>query len=486
MRKSVKTLFGFLIVLCLPGFVFLAGCDRLNPAPDTTRPVSAPLAQNPAPTSSTIATQSTAKVKRTDLAALLKLRGRVVAKKEVPLFFRQPGWIKSLNIKIGDQVDKGALLAEEEDLDLEERIHAAKVALESARTALIRAQLPAAPTRSAVAAQDVAAAQSEVDVTKAKLDQLKASLTADDLTPYRNAVEQARLEVTKAQTDYDKYAYLHGFESSPEGRELYAANLRHQNAQAALARVLRGPRPEEIAVVEADVKSREAILQSAKAVFDYELLLEQSVAVQRQTAIRAAQSDVRSREDEVVRLQNRADALKLLAPFAGSIVSLDAQLGDKVNPFQSVGVLADPSEIEIEVEVSQEDMLRVSQGLEVQVVMDGYPNQNYKAKVSQIPSKPILWQGKEVYQVHLQFSDTAKPPATIRMGSDVTIPVMRSKVLVVPVAALAGDEAKRYVEVPSDNGTRKVSVGVGLTSDADAEILSGLREGDTVVVPPAR
>lgn len=422
------------------------------------------------------------KVSRADLSVKLKLRGRVVARNEVPLFFRRAGWIRSSDLQIGTQIEKGALLAELDDPALEDQIQAARFSLEMARVAFAQAQVPLAPGRIAAAADAITAAQRDVDTAKLRLEKAKIRPPEQDLVSFRAAVEKARVAVTLAQNEYDRFGWQRGGQASAEARVLHAATLDLQTAQADLDRALKGTRPEDIAILEAEVRAAEAVMQVAKSNHEYELQAEQTRAEQREAAIKRAQAEVSLRDGEVARLQGRLQDLKLVAPFSGSIVSLEVRAGDKVNPFQTLAILADPSDIEIEANVPEDDMLQVSIGQDAQLVMDGFPNQRYKAKVAQIPSKPMLWQGKQVYQVRLDFAGDERAPATIRMGSDVEFNVIKSKVLLLPVGALLGDEGRRYVEVPSGSSTSKVNVVVGSTNGTYAEVVSGLREGDSVVV----
>lgn len=481
MNRGITDFQRFLLLILLSA-ALLQGCDRPSFLEDRANRTSAYAASGQTPVLPDAA-DTVVKVRRADLSAPLKVRGRVASESEFSLSFPRGGWLKSLDVRVGDQVEKGAPLAELEDPDLEDQVHSATSRLEAARAALAQAKLPPAPGKSLTAAESVTAAQRNVDIAALRLARLKAPPKEDELTPYRVAIEKARVAVAKAQDDYDQYPRLRSVETSPEGRALRLATLDLEVAQANLARVIKGPRAEDLAMAEADVRSAEAALQVAIASYNYEVQVEEVRALQQQVAIAAGETEVGLREAEVERLRSRMEQTKLAAPFSGSIVSLEARVGDQVRPFQTLGVLANPNKLEVEATVPEEDILQVYVGQEAQVVMDGFPSQRYKAQVRQVASKPTLWQGKQVYQARLAFSNVASVPATIRMGADIYLSVNKSKVLVVPVASLHSDGSKRYVEVSAGNGTRKVPVTVGLTGDSEAEIVTGLREGDPVLVP---
>ena len=55
------------------------------------------------------------------------------------------------------------------------------------------------------------------------------------------------------------------------------------------------------------------------------------------------------------------------------------------------------------------------------ISLDGYPGQRLTGRVTAIASEPTLWQGKNSYEVGIDFDDPTLVPPAMRMGADVTI-----------------------------------------------------------------
>ncbi|MBU0492705.1 MAG: efflux RND transporter periplasmic adaptor subunit, partial [Chloroflexi bacterium] len=188
------------------------------------------------------------------------------------------------------------------------------------------------------------------------------------------------------------------------------------------------------------------------------------------------------------RLDRATERLKdaqLIAPLDGIVISLDAKVGNNVDPYTLVGVLADPTELEVDATVPEADVGPVALGQVVHVTLDAYPDKVYPAQVKAVSSQAVIWQGKQAYHVTVVFDEPGGVPATIRMGADVRI-IVRTKdnVLIVPTQAIYTVAGESYVEVVGTDGRRqRMAVVTGLANETETEVVSGLQEGDVVVIP---
>jgi membrane fusion protein (multidrug efflux system) len=181
------------------------------------------------------------------------------------------------------------------------------------------------------------------------------------------------------------------------------------------------------------------------------------------------------------RLQSRLEEAKLRAPFDGAIVALDAQVGDNLQVYQKIGVIADPSRPIVAASVFEEDIPRVSVGQAAAIKFDGYPTQTFAGKVSQVGVQPIPSQGKNAYEVTLKFDDPASVPASLREGAEVSIAAQtRSDSLLVPARAVTREGIQSYVQVMREGGATRVPVQLGASDGTSTVVLAGLQEGDTV------
>lgn len=160
-------------------------------------------------------------------------------------------------------------------------------------------------------------------------------------------------------------------------------------------------------------------------------------------------------------------------------------MGDGLDAYQPIGLIADPSRLTVVANVLETDIYDVSVGQAVTIKLDAYPNRSLSGQVSQIPLRPIAWQGKNAYEVVLAFDDPANLPATVRQGADVSISAQsKPDVLWIPANAIMTKSGQSYVELVQDNGASTlVMVQLGVSDGTRTEVVTYLREGDTVKLP---
>ncbi len=200
--------------------------------------------------------------------------------------------------------------------------------------------------------------------------------------------------------------------------------------------------------------------------------------------LQALSREVEYRQALVKRAEDKLAQTKLAAPFNGLILSLEVIPGTWVQPYQAIGAIADPSQLQVEASIDAADIGRVALAQPATVTLDAYPNSQFTGTVKQIASKATIWQGKQVYNVIVGFDEGQTVPATIRMGADVDLKTrIRANVLTVPSSAIFIDGGHKYVEVIEGNKVNRLEVETGISSGTRTEILAGLREGQTVRVP---
>jgi len=297
----------------------------------------------------------------------------------------------------------------------------------------------------------VTEAQYYYDLSKLDLGlaQKNAAVKAVELEVNAKQVELARLDVQAAQTEYDRQRYgADPARAAGAALELQKANLTYEQAQA-----------------------RYRAAEAGKDAYQLQItLLERKVTYWKTRLDRAT-----------LRLKDA----QLTAPFDGIIISLDAKVGDNVDPYTLIGVVADPTDLEVDLTVPEADFGQVALGQTARITLDAYPGQVYQGQVKAISDKAVVWQGKQAYHVIVVFKEPQSVPATIRMGADVQI-VVRTKenVLIVPTQAIYTVAGESYVEVVGSGGRRqRVGVVTGLSNETETEIVGGLQEGDVVFIP---
>jgi HlyD family secretion protein len=184
------------------------------------------------------------------------------------------------------------------------------------------------------------------------------------------------------------------------------------------------------------------------------------------------------------------------APFAGVVISKDAQPGEMISPVSAgggftrtgIGTIVDMSSLEIEVDVNETYINRVVNGMRVEAVLDAY--QDWRIPAHVITTIPSADRQKATVKVRIGF-DRLDPRILPDMG--VKVSFLRDE----PVAAQAGTAAPRVlvpkgavktadgrsiVFVLKNDRVERRAVSVGLENGDQVEVLSGVSAGERVVV----
>ena len=222
--------------------------------------------------------------------------------------------------------------------------------------------------------------------------------------------------------------------------------------------------------------------ESSVRISEAQLLSKQAPA--RQADIAAAEARVRQASADVARSSATAANTVLTAPVAGIITQVNIKAGEALPVGPAVTMLGD-SPLRIEMFVSEIDIPRVQLAQTGAIVLDAFPGTKFKLGVSEIDPGATDKDGVSKYRVKLDFvyrHDTFK----IGMTGDTEIVIAeRSQVLTVPRrAVLERADGTEYVRVQKPDGTteeRTVTVGID-GADGEIEVMTGLQDGETVIV----
>jgi len=214
-----------------------------------------------------------------------------------------------------------------------------------------------------------------------------------------------------------------------------------------------------------------------------------------QAKIDLAQAQVAAAESRVQVAQQAVDNCTIKAPFAGIVVSKDAQVGEMVSPISAGGgftrtgiaTIVDMNSNEIEVDVNESYIARVKDGQPVNAILDAYPDWEIPAKVRTII--PSADRQKATVKVRISFLKL-DPRILPDMGIKVTFLGAEPEkkpgkdapaAPLVSQSAVRDDGGKKVVFLVKDDHVERRAVTVGGSRGSDAEIVAGLAVGDTVV-----
>jgi RND family efflux transporter MFP subunit len=214
-----------------------------------------------------------------------------------------------------------------------------------------------------------------------------------------------------------------------------------------------------------------------------------------QAKIALAQSQVVSAETRIQEAQQAVDNCTIRAPYAGIVVSKDAQVGEMVSPVSAGGgftrtgiaTIVDMNSNEIEVDVNESYISRVQDGQPVTAILDAYPDWEIPSRVRTII--PSADRQKATVKVRISFLKL-DPRILPDMGIKVTFLGAEQKKaagadvasILIPQSAVHEDNGKKIVFLVKDDKTERRAVTLGGSRGSDTEVIAGVSVGDTVVV----
>jgi len=208
--------------------------------------------------------------------------------------------------------------------------------------------------------------------------------------------------------------------------------------------------------------------------------------------IDATQEQVQAADARIRMAQQDLDNCTVRAPFAGVVVSKDAQVGEMVSPVSAGGgftrtgiaTIVDMNSNEIEVDVNEAYIARVQPGQPVTAVLDAYPDWKIPSHVRTVI--PTADRQKATVKVRISF-DKLDPRILPDMGVKVTFlgdePATPSATrVVVPQGAVRQDNGQSVVYLYRDGKVERRAVRVGATQGNDVEVIAGVADDDRLVV----
>lgn len=175
----------------------------------------------------------------------------------------------------------------------------------------------------------------------------------------------------------------------------------------------------------------------------------------------------------------RLDDHFITAPVAGEVLRSDLKIkvGDMVQPSQTLYVVGDPDELQIDAQVDEEDIVKVAPGQKALIRADAFPGQVLEGNV--IRMTPYGDPVGRTYRIHIELPrDT---PFISGMTTEINIVVRQeADALLVPLSAISGNA----VWTVRDGRAERVPVTLGAIGSGKVEILSGLEDGTSFIVQP--
>jgi len=191
-------------------------------------------------------------------------------------------------------------------------------------------------------------------------------------------------------------------------------------------------------------------------------------------------------ERELKDTQTIIEGTKIIAPISGTILSLDAAVGNTVDT-SPVIVMADLSQLQLDFYMDETDWDLIAVGNQAEISFDALPDQTFTGQVTQVDTE--LYQINNISAVTGTIQlDGMADQIELPIGTSATIEIIHERadnVVLVPIEALQETTPGRYIVYLVENGIlTKRDVEIGLQDQIYAEVKSGLIAGDVVSTEP--
>ncbi len=474
-----------------------------------------------------------AKAKRGEIRSELQLSGTIEAESRVSVIPKISGRIISLSGSEGDRVKKGYPLAVIEHEELKLAVQQAEATLEAAESAFsqtqqlakVRVHSQVAQAKALLNAAEVSLLQvkelaeirtvTQIDQAEAGLKSLEANLEKiktgardEDRRQAEAGLKQAKASLVNAQNNYARMEELfkngaisqQSLENSQTQLDVMIAQ--HKIATEQLQLIDNGAREEDIQAMEAQVEQAKAALRLAQAqastkTWEKDIALAQSQVDTAQAGLTsaAALEKAKSWEAEITTAktaQTQASiALKLAkkrlrdatieAPIDGIVSQRYLDLGGMAVPTAPLFEIVDIDTVKATADVIEVHLSQVALNQQASINIDGI-NTPISGTISYI--SPTLQPMQRTAKVEIRIDNLE---GTLRPGmfAKVTVPVeVHTDAILVPRTSLIEDAQTKTqnVFVVEAGVSERRPVEIGLSRGGEVEIVSGLNEGDSVVI----
>lgn len=406
-------------------------------------------------------------IQRGSLGTLVSATGSLEPTARSELAFLASGQVLEVLVERGDEVDEGQLLARLDTSDLE-------LALEDAETTQRLQEIAFDQLTAGAGEYDLTASRAAVYGAAAQLQQLLQGPDPEAVQVAQLNLEVARNALWISQISRDRIRYNEG-ESvnwSLACRQVDRDQMTVNIAEQQLINAQQGVDQYEIAGARAAVAQAQAALN---------LLLEGPDEVD--LALAEVQIEQAALAVEQARLA-LADA-EIHAPFAGTVAELRIEAGELVGAGTSVIVLMNNREVQLDVLVDEIDVAQIVEGQSATIMLDALPEAEVEGTVTFVAPNATVEGGVVSYRVVITLEPTDAPIRVGMTGTAGIVTEVLEDVLLVPNWAVRLDRTtgEAFVNIRRENGrVEEVAIELGMYGNEFSEVLSGLEEGDEVVV----
>lgn len=192
-------------------------------------------------------------------------------------------------------------------------------------------------------------------------------------------------------------------------------------------------------------------------------------------------------------LEEQLSYTTVVSPIDGIILSRDVEVGDAVSSILVLGSSAtlimtegDTSEVYVKGKVDESDIGKVYLGQPARIKVESFKDKTFNGKVTKISPMGVEKDNVTTFEVRVSINNPGGELKAAMTANAEIILEEHKNVLQIPEGAILYDKDKKAsVEIPDEKGKegkKKMAVNIGISNGAKTEVLSGLKEGDQVVL----
>jgi HlyD family secretion protein len=209
--------------------------------------------------------------------------------------------------------------------------------------------------------------------------------------------------------------------------------------------------------------------------------------------MKQARAQVAQSEASLNQLEEQLGYTTIVAPMDGVVLSRDVEIGDAVSSILVLGSTAtlvmtvgDTTEVYVKGKVDEADIAHVYLGQPARIKVESFRDRYFQGKVTKISPMGVEKDNVTTFEVRVSINNPGgELKAQMTANAEILLDEHKN-VLTVPENAVIYDSQKNAsVEIPDKKqkeGKRKIPIKVGLSNGSVTEVLSGLTEGDQVVL----
>ena len=348
-------------------------------------------------------------------------------------------------------------------------------------------------------AKSVVATGKVTPITKVEVKSKASGIVKKLMVDYGDRVKKGQL-----LAQLDKIEIEAQVEQSHAALEAAQANLKSSQADFERAKVdaegpdvplLKRAYDRAVNMAKDGVVSTSALEDAQK---NYEMSLnKQNVSKAQVTVLKAkiAQSQANVAQDQanLKQLEEQLSYTDIISPIDGIVLSRDVQMGDAVSSILVLGssatlvmTLGDTSEVYVKGKVDESDIGKVYLGQRARIKVESFKDKTFDGKVTKISPMGVEKDNVTTFEVRVSIQNPGGELKAEMTANAEIILEEHKNVLQIPEGAILYDKDKKAsVETPDPkgkDGKNKVAVNIGISNGAKTEVLSGLKEGDQVVL----